>query len=46
VLQLAAGFVEGLTEQHRDQLQVGCQAVEFRFRQRGQKMVLIGVMRQ
>jgi len=44
VLQLAAGFVEGLTEQHRDQFQMGSQALEFHSGQGGEKMVLIGAM--
>src|SRR5712675_2165638 len=45
VLQLATGFVEDFAERHRDQFQIGGQALEFGRRQRGEKMVLIGIMR-
>ena len=46
VLQLAARFVEGLAEQHRDQLQMRGQPTEFRLGQRGEDMVLIGIVRR
>ncbi len=39
--QLSAGLVEHLAERQRDQLQMRRQALEFRRRQGGEKMVLI-----
>ena len=41
VLQLSAGFVEKVTEWHRDPFQMSGQALEFRRGQGGEKMVLI-----
>src|SRR5713226_9086580 len=45
MLQLAAGFVEDFAERHRDQFQMGGQALEFSRGQGGKKMVLIRIMR-
>jgi hypothetical protein len=44
MLQLAAGFVEHFTEQHRDRFQMGFETLEFRRGQGGEKMVAIGAM--
>ena len=44
VLHLLAGFVEDFTEQHRDELQVRSQALEFRRGQGGEQMVLVRAM--
>ena len=44
VPELAPGFVESFTEQHRDQFQVGLQALKFRSGQGSEQIVAIGVM--